>query len=417
MKKVVLFMRQYSAEGCKFQKALQKEGLECQIVALEDDGFLPEGIISPYEYFILKQNREVHVEKMMHYNFLNIPEFWEICPNGVVCNMGKKKATVVCKQPEAKGTVQRVEWQMDDGWVYRIDYYNRSGLRFASEFLGRDGKTESKVYYSDNRQEVIVEQPQNDIVTLMDKGKMRAFFSSYYDFLNFFLEDAGCKGKYILFVDEGKALSLLNCTADGNTFWKHLVFQNIELMDRYVSSGGKGGNVYYEIPEAYPINQVGNDVLILTASDKLAGIEDLIRELPDINFHIAANTQVSDKLSNLQSWENVKVYPQIGKTDLERLWRKCDFYLDINFYWEIHDAINQASLRNLLILGFEDTLHRRELVAEDCIFSGQDYEGMIRMLREVLNYSERIFALLEKQQARRSSVWDELKAVLEAEEN
>lgn len=365
----------------------------------------------------MKQNRETHVERKLHYNFIELPEFWEICPQGVIWDMGKKRGNVVCTEPPAKGIVQRVEWQTGDGWVYRIDCYNKCGLQYASEFLGRDGKTESRVYYSDSLQEVIVEQPQNDVVTLLEEGKIRVFFFSYRAYLESFLKETGCEGKLVLWIEEEDDISFLNRISNGSRFWKYVVFRNKELLDRYVAGGGENGFLYYEMSAEYPINCGKGQVLILTASDKIAGIEDMIRELPEIRFHIAANTQVSDKLFNLQRHTNVKVYPQIGKTDLENLWRNCGFYLDINFYWEIHDAINQASRRNLLILGFEDTLHRRELVAEECVLPGQDYVGMIKLLKELSCHSEKMFRLLEKQQARRHFTWERLERVLESEES
>lgn len=417
MGKIILFTRRYSEEGRKFQEALEKAGVECRNVVLEDDGFLPERVISPYEYYILQQNREKHAERKVHYNFLELPEFWEIRPKGDIWDMGRKRGSVVCTEPVAKGIVQRVEWQTKDGWVYRIDCYNKYGLMYASEFVGKDREVESKVYYSDNRQEVIVEQPQNDVITLLQEGKIRAFFLSYQAFLEFFLEEAGCSGDRVLWIEEEEDLSLLNRITGGNRFWKCLVFRKKEWLDRYPAGGGENGYVYYEIPVEYPANSESGEALILTASDKIAGIEDLIRELPEIRFHIAANTQVSDKLFNLQRYTNVKVYPQIGKDDLENLWRKCSFYLDINFHWEIHDAINQASWRNLLILGFEDTLHRKELVAKECVLPGQDYEGMIKLVKELSCHSEKMLCLLEKQQTRRRSAWERLERVLESEEN
>ncbi len=412
MKSIVLFMGQYSAKGQKFHEALRRAGFECFVVALEDDGFLPEGVISPYEYYILKQNQEIHLERKLHYNFLEIPEFWEIRP-GAIFDMGKKMASVVCREPKEEGTVQQVEWEMEDGWVYRIDYYNKYGLKFASEFMDKNRRTESKVYYSDSLQEVIVEQPQNDTVTLLEKGKVRVFFTSYRAFLDSFLSEVDCDGNHVLFWDDEKNDLFSYLVSSGNIFWKGVVFQNKNLLENYAVTVGKG-MLFYEIPVTYPINQAKGEILILTASDQIARIDVLIERLPRINFHIAANTLVSDKLYSLQRrWTNVKVYPGVGQNELENLWQSCDFYLDINYYWEIYDAVDQASQRNLLILGFEDTLHRKELVVEECVFPGESYEEMIRMLENLSQNSEAMLQILKKQQMKRYSVWERLNKMLE----
>ena len=70
-----------------------------------------------------------------------------------------------------------------------------------------------------------------------------------------------------------------------------------------------------------------------------------------------------------------------------------------------------------MILGFEDTLHRKDLVAKECVLSGQDYEGMIKLVKELSCHSEKMLCLLEKQQTRRYSAWERLERVLDSEEN
>lgn len=148
--------------------------------------------------------------------------------------------------------------------------------------------------------------------------------------------------------------------------------------------------------------------MVLTASDQLEGMEYLAEELPEVRFHIAANTQVSDKLWSLTARANVMVYPQIGPQELEDLWERCDFYLDINHYREIFDAIPQAHGRNLAILGFQDTLHGRELTAEEGIFPAGDYEGMAQALEDFVGYPEAVGALLRRQQEKKRQAWEGL---------
>ena len=76
---------------------------------------------------------------------------------------------------------------------------------------------------------------------------------------------------------------------------------------------------------------------------------------------------------------------------------------------EVFDAIAQAHKRNLVILGFEDTLHGRELTAEEGIFSAQNYEGMAHAMEELVGHPEAVEELLKRQQWKKRQAWEELR--------
>ena len=145
--------------------------------------------------------------------------------------------------------------------------------------------------------------------------------------------------------------------------------------------------------------------MILTASDQVEHVEDLIRGLPDMMFHIAANTQVSDRLGRLAELENVRVYPQISGQDLAGLWDICDFYLDINHYREIYNAVSTAHEKNLVILGFRDTVHHRELMADVCIYDGADWGEMALAIGRLRADSGALQDTLASQQEQKRKIW------------
>ncbi|XCP84460.1 accessory Sec system glycosyltransferase GtfB [Roseburia hominis] len=415
-----LFCNKYTENTRELQNTINN--VKCTsttIVVLEDDGFLPDEILSPYEYFIVQSNQKTHEKKELHYNFLEVPEFWEICAdgtNGVIYDMGCKKAAIYFKEPIEKRIVQRVEWCMENGWICKIDFYNKYGMRYASEFLDKKGKVESKVFFTDINQEVIVEQPQNGTITLSKDGRMQAFCTSYDKFMELFVDKANLKGEYALFIQNDEEFRLLNTKIKGKNMWKYVLFQNKELLDKYISMDGKDGYRFYAVPEIYPINRAAGKVLILTASDQIEGIEYFVHELPEIMFYIGANTQVSDKLYKLAEQVNVEIYPQISSQNLNALWDECDFYFDINYYREIYDAVNVAHQKNLLIMGFEDTVHDRELVTEECIFFKSDCGALIRKMKQLVNNSALIQNLLLKQQKKKRDIWNKLVGLTENKE-
>lgn len=395
----------------KVQETFRAMGREAEIIVLEDDGFLPEGTSSPYEFFAYKDHQGELAKKELFYNFLELPLFWEVRlteGRGAVFDMGCEKARIYFKEPVENRNVLRVEWHTEDGWIYRVDRYNRYGLRYMSEFLDPDGKIDSKVYYSVENQERVAEQPKNQIISLLVEGELERCFASWAEFIEYYRREAGLGENCILMVENEESFQRLELASDKRNRWKQILFSDKALLDRYITLGGRNGSLLYTIPKEYPENHAGKEAMILTASDQVEHLEDLIGELPDLVFHIAANTQVSDKLGRLAALENVRVYPQISPKDLAGLWALCDFYLDINHYREIYDAVSMAHEKNLVILGFRETAHHRELMADTCVFGGTDWEQMALAIRKMRTDPGVLGDTLALQQQRKRKIWDGL---------
>ena len=97
--------------------------------------------------------------------------------------------------------------------------------------------------------------------------------------------------------------------------------------------------------------------LTLTNSQDLEGIEGLVTALPDVVFHIAAWTDMGDKLIKLAVHDNVRLYPQIVPPVLDKLKKLTNLYLDIN-----HGSADENFLKSLkeqekTLLAFQSTHH------------------------------------------------------------
>ena len=408
-------------EGVKrLRQTLDCLGAATGIMVFEDDGFLPKGISSPYEYYISKQNCEQHVERELHYDSLQLPEGWNIWSDGMavwdrhmeVYHMGHERAAIYFREihsshvanlaePPKNRIVQRIEWRMEDGRIYRVDFYNKYGLKYASEFRGADGTVETKVFYSDTNQEVIVEYPENDVVTLLENGAVKAFFNSRKEFIEYFILEVTVNEKMALFIQDHEMLEALDIKPDAEQAWGFALCPDDDLLFQYENLGGKNGFRFYEIPEHYPVNGAKSEALILTRYDRIERIEELTQELPEVTFHIGANTLMSDRLMNLEKQGNVKLYPGLSQDILDELWDKCDFYLDINLYDEIRDAVNVAQQKNLLVMGFENTVHHKELIVNECVYSTEKYRKLALDIRYMLQCPERMWELLTVQQRKK----------------
>ena len=94
---MLFFFDRYTENVVKLQETMRCLGQEIEIAVLQDNGFLPAGIGSPYEFFIYGNRREELVEKNLFYNFIDLPEFWEVRLTGWtggIFDMGREKAKI-----------------------------------------------------------------------------------------------------------------------------------------------------------------------------------------------------------------------------------------------------------------------------------------------------------------------------------
>ena len=184
---MILIFEKYTENMIKVRQMAQFLGIDLVVFCLKDNGFLPDWALTPYKLFSPAQPSCPPVEKGLFLNFLKVPELWEIRldsrSQGAIYDMGRKKATISFSEPQENKNIAYIKWRMESGWVYKIDFYNRYGVHYASQFLDKEGSIESQVFYSFNQKELIVSQPQNDVVSLFDNGKLKAYFTSYSQFI------------------------------------------------------------------------------------------------------------------------------------------------------------------------------------------------------------------------------------------
>lgn len=408
---MIFFFDRYTEYAEKLQDTMRRMGRTAEIMVMEENGFLPDGISSVYGYFLARQQGKKRTEKDLPAAFLNVPEPWEICitgSRGTICYDGCEKASVYFVSGAGRNGLQRIEWYREDGRVRRTDFYGQNGLKYASEFSGADGTAESKVFYAEDGKEILMEWPQNHTVVLLNHGATEALFTSWAGFAESCMAKAHPEEKKVLYVQDQECLERLDIKPEEEKIWDQLLFADSGLLEQYRNAGGKDGCRFYAVPESYPDNSARGEALILTASDRIEGIESLVSALECVTFHIAASTQVSDKLCRLGERKNVKVYPGAGAKLLETLWKQCDFYLDINHYREIYDAVDTAHRNNLLIMGFEHTIHNRELTADECVFAGQDSGKMVQTLQSLVDHPAEMKKRLVVQQHKKNSIWNRL---------
>lgn len=96
-------------------------------------------------------------------------------------------------------------------------------------------------------------------------------------------------------------------------------------------------------------------LLIITNTHLLQNIEYLIKQLPDYEFHITAFTDMSDKLKQLNSQENVFLYPYVIGYVLQDMIKDCDIYLDINHGTKLDELLEHVIANKKPVLAFDNT--------------------------------------------------------------
>ena len=430
---VVLLFENYFQESKKLHTSFKLSGKSYQAVVIEDDGFLPDDVESVYGYFLGDFSKSECVPgKPRYFNQINVPEYWEISGNnngGQIHELNKERGRIFYTTPLHKRLVKTVDWYNDEGAVRSSDHYNKYGALYARTIFDSKGHRINKSYFDANGAEVIVENYVTKDIILND-GDIVRVFRSKTEFVCFYLENKGYT-HYSLFYNTlatpffvSQELSKLDSNAPKTDvlFWQEkaradipgnmqIIFngqntrtKSVQVLDRNaynkLISLGVNTDIVKCLGYVYDFKKKNGhkaEALICTNSDRIARCEELIREIPEMHFNIVAITEMSSKLMNLENYSNVTLYPVVKMKVLESLFKKCDYYLDINHESEIVSAVENAFMHNQLIMAFNETIHNRNYIAKEHIYNISDYMSMVDDLKELLKDKELLDNHIEMQ--------------------
>lgn len=426
----MLLMDNFGQESRKLYESFRKIGADCPVAVIEDDGFLPEDVTSVYGFFLGDfRNMPGGLGRSRYFNEIKVPAYWEISGNnnsGKVSDLYRERGRIFYAEPTHKRRVKVVDWYDEKGTVRSSDHYNRYGALYARTIFNARGQKVNKSYFDAAGREVIVENYVTQDIILNEGGKVK-IFRNRTEFTQHFLKKGGLTGKRIFF----NSLSIpffvserLEGTSEKGDilFWQEPVYDaipgNMQIILRGESKRtgrilvqkrasyeklmqlGADPAVVHQLGYVYPFareNRHGKNVLICTNSENVAHCHKIVKALPELHFHIAAITEMSAKLLSVGTYENVTMYPGVKMRMLDRLFEECDFYLDINHEGEIVSAVSRAFLQNQLILGFRETLHNKDYIAEEHIYSEVEPEKLIGELHRLAVDGEALEQELAKQ--------------------
>lgn len=405
----------FDTDSLDFLRSQLIADIKIPTVSIHDDGFLPEEVDSPIKFYCGGNN----TGKPLYFDKVQFSKYWRIeatARSAEIFDLSKKRAIINFTDVDNTRLVKTVNWLDENGNVLWIDHYNSDGRKFA-QTLYKDKRATQKKYLNADGKVVMIQNLILGDIFLDFKGEKK-HFSTLNDFIINYLHDQGFNLDHIFYNTLNIPFFLdLKLKTPGNDtlFWhenitdqlpgnmqylmrnktrtKHIVFQRytdwIHSQPFIQNSNNEVDFRYLGMIYPHPrSNGVRKNALILTNSDQIEHLDEILQAMPDIHFNIAALTEMSSKLLAFNKYENVDLFPVVNAQQINKLFDECDIYFDINHADEILNGVRQAFEQNMLIVGFRNTLHNPQFILDNNIFEPNQVKQMRDRVNAALSDSD-----------------------------
>ena len=395
----------YNKDAWDIHYTQLRQGKDYPTIVIEDDGFLPSDVTSIYHF--LGYNTCDY--NPLHLNDLTLPIAYEVEREGVdffIMSNDMVVGKVILQGEPIERIVKEVWWLDSKGYPYKKDYYNQYGYCFKTETYVKDLGLVSTSYYSVSG-EVLLDE--NHLVgSILYNNQLYLNKLSLY---NKCLAELGYSKEPITFNHLGTPLEIILSSLESS---HELIFQEEVFVNsipdnlQYVIHNSDKISISVTNRSTYSIlenmckvqfmmllvpskSDLGSfkDVLITTQTDQLTSIEDFVEQLPELEFHIAAPTQMSSKLFDLNKYSNVHLYPNISNNNLDDLFNQCGVFLDIAMSPTVFDANRRALENSLLRVGLIG-VSTGKYISDANLFSLRSLDSLIDYLREVTSTEDKL---------------------------
>lgn len=431
-----------SEKTMELSASLIKSNIQHQLLVLSDKGNITEGILNPYLYFTGIAN---YKGRALQFNEIKVPPLYEIrhynATKAVIIGEGIQRGFIYYFE-EGQRTVNRVDWLNLQGERVFSDVYAQNGLCFAKISYTSEGKEAQKTFYNQQGQVVIVRDMFTNTIEL-SLGNKKVFFENVTAFAMAYIEELQETISDLYINSLSYPLFIANRLQTNTTlFWqekiqsdipgnmkiqleeqqcvKRIVFESLTELEKVKQHYP---NSKTELCYLAPIFDTSIDVendkrnyhkaLIVTASDNIHLIHELLEMLPTLEITIAAKTDMSSKLTNLANkYNNVHLYPHITDVTLEELTLKHTLYFDFNEGYEVDSIILNLFKKNYLIFAIDKVAKKQQF---EMLFAIDNKTELLQTIKRVLIDQEYRERLLKKQQEKdgpRSQLIDYQKILL-----
>ena len=381
-----------------FQK-LEKPLTVFYIDCFDNLDSLEQGELTALTYFLIKEEGQP-----LFFNNLPLPPYWEITTDGLegyVYDQGKKKARIKFRQPESERTIARVYWYDEKETCIWIDYYSAYGWKVCRELLDEEEKSVLRTIYNSEGRDTLVEWLQQDKIAYFDSQKNPTIYPNRHSFLLKVIEDIVEREDILILGEE--ILSLLPSSKKDNYYYlandkteadkvADQVSQVLVLSPR--SSEDSPYKHLYGCALDRPV-PVRPQAMIITNSEWVEGLEELLLHFPEIDFHVGALTEMGSRLTNLSVYSNLYLYPGMSYDFFQELLDKSTFYLDIQHDVEILASSLRAVERGILLYTLDNLTHHEEYKKLETCYDTT--ETLIQNVRQVLENPDKYHQLSRNQ--------------------
>lgn len=426
----------YSRESQDLLHSMQESGFTHPTVVLEPNGFLPDGVESPFLYFLGQPKGE---KRGRYFNEVPVPDFWEISgdnSSGKVNYYGQEKARIAYHAASYKRIVESVEWLDDKGQVVMIERYDQYGRKIAVTTCDAQGHPLVTTYFEGDTERLTENHQTGDLILTLEHQPMR-IFKNRLDYFVFYLEyrgfnldglvyntlatsfslslqlgNKGIKGRDVLVWQEPLHDSLpgnmqLILKSPEIRTKKILIPQNatyhralqLTSQDQHASFGPLGYLYDFKVKD-----DIRKDAFVLTNSDQIEALTYLVESLPDVTFRVAALTEMSASLLSMVRYPNVVLYQNISQERIQELLKISSIYLDINHYAEVQAIVRKAFEYQQVILAFSHTVHDRTYLAQANIFGQGKEADLVARIKEIYQSVDRYREAVAQQISQSSSI-------------
>ena len=429
----------FSRESQDLLYSLQRAGYTHPTIVLEPNGFLPDGVESPFLYFLGQPTGE---KRGRFFNEILVPDFWEItgdASGGRISYYGQEKARIYYQDATHKRIVERVEWFHHEGQVSTVDHYDQYGRKIAVTTCDGQGNPLLTTYFEEEMERLTENHQTGDLILTLDHEPMRifknrlAFYVFYVQYRGFALDQVlfntlaqsfalslqlgkmGLVGRDVLVWQEplqdslpGNMQLILNSPEirtkkifipQRETYRRALELVSPEQKDCFTPLG-----YIYDFAVK---DDIRKDAFVLTNSDQIEALPYLLEHLPDVTFRVAAVTEMSPELMSLVRYPNLVLYQNISQKRIKELLHQSSIYLDINHFGEVQGIVRKAFEHQQLILGFEQTLHDPPYLAQENVFRQGEKDELVARIKEVYQSIENYRHAVSNQIAQSNAIEQE----------
>lgn len=400
---MLIITKQASKQSEKLEELLRTLGRAPRMLLTDLDTDLEKGtdsLLSPFIY----HSEEDYQGEPLFFNDLSVPPLWELWTTGLTTQIfdGRdSRANLVFRKDYLSRTVDRVEWFGQGETIAMIDYYNRYGWRHKQRQMDATGQPLIDTYFNRHQEEVILHYLKSDYFLYQKKVGRDQFFLNQLELLQSALEELLHSSELVVCMDrellgqlefiQPKQVVLCSENHDDIEGVQDKVAGMI-ITDFYPIEQRKPGLLYVAGTLLDTVASFSPKAMVMTNSENVEGLDQLVEKFPEVDFYVAALTNMGAKLTYLERKPNVHLYPGVTSEAFQQLLEDCSIYLDLNHGIEMCSSSFEAIENSQLIFGLETTVHHDSYKNLSTVYSSlEDLEdGLSQLLKAPQDFSSAI---------------------------